>query len=89
MSVYLFCLSLDFTLNAVFFTDDLISERYNGDLGFLSNILRSIYSCIVGSILQSIMQSFSKYYPLIDSLILEGKNHKRTVILVKHFFFYL
>ena len=89
LSVYLFCLSLDFTLNAVFFTDDLISKRYNGELGFLSNILRSIYSCIVGSILQSIMQSFSTYYPLIDSLILEGKNHKRTVILGKHFFFYL
>lgn len=89
LSVYIFCLSLDFTLNALFFTDDVMSKRYNGELGFLSNILRSIYSCIVGSILQSIMQSFSKYYPLIDSLILDGKNHERTLILVKHFFFYL
>lgn len=66
-----------------------MSKRYNNKLNFISNILRSVYSCLVGVILHSIIQSFSKYYPLIDSVMLEEKNHYRTKVLVKNFFYYL
>ena len=85
ISVYIFSLNLDFTLNAAFYTDDVMSKRYNGELNFISNILRSVYSCLVGTIILYVINAFSTYYPLLDTIIVEGKNYERSFILVRHF----
>ena len=69
----------------MFYTDDVMSKRYNGELNFISNILRSVYSCLVGTIILYVINAFSTYYPLLDTIIVEGKNYERSFILVRHF----
>lgn len=43
LTAFFFSLAVDFTLNSVFFSDDVISEKYknNGKLSFLSEVLKS------------------------------------------------
>ena len=76
ISVYIFSLNLDFTLNAVFYTDDVMSKRYNGELNFISNILRSVYSCLVGTIILYMLSTRSQHITLY--LTLSSSKEKTT-----------
>ena len=71
LSEYIFYLLLTFALNAVFYTDDIISQRYHneGKLSFYTTILKSIYSSMLSFILSSIVSEFGKYYLYLDLLI--------------------
>ena len=53
ISVYLFSYAIDFTLNAVLFSDDVISRKYNNDgkIGFFITFFLSTCSNIVGYLL--------------------------------------
>ena len=61
LSIYLFELCLDLTLNCLLYTDDVVSQKYNNNgsitfftslsLSFMSNIFASIISFIVGKLI--------------------------------------
>ena len=60
LSIYLFELCLDLTLNCLLYTDDVVSEKYNNNgsieffttlsLSFMSNIFANIIAFIVGKL---------------------------------------
>ena len=87
LSAFFFSLAVDFTLNAVFFSDDVISEKYknNGKLSFLSEILKSLYSAAIGLILSSFILSLSSYTEMLELLSREYKFQKGYVELCKSF----
>ena len=100
LSEYIFYLLLTFALNAVFYTDDVISQRYHnkGELSFLTTILKSIYSSLLCFVLSSIVGVLARYYYYLDVLIRTIKDKesfmkycKRFVSFIKRriFFFYL
>ena len=48
LTVFITELSIDFWLNAIFYDDDIIEEKYNnGKLSFITEFLRSLYSFVV------------------------------------------
>ena len=75
LCLFLFTLSLDFTLNAIFYSDDIVSERYHneGSLSFFSEVLKSLYSAAIGFILSSFIISFSSYNSVLELIVKEYK----------------
>ena len=84
ISLFLSHLSMYFTLNALFYTDTLISPRYKGELTFIQNILRSIYSCLVSTVIFTILSFATSFAPLLDMLIVEVKYKKPLCRLTNH-----
>lgn len=84
ISLFLSHLSMYFTLNALFYTDTLISSRYKGELTFIQNILRSIYSCLVSTVIFTILSFATSFAPLLDMLIVEVKYKKPLCRLTNH-----
>ena len=89
LSVYLFSLSLDFALNALFFTDDIISQRYQngGSLSFVTSMLKSLYSCITGVILSSVVTSMSSYFTFLECLLFEISTSAKYMMICKEYIF--
>ena len=92
LSMCFFYMGVVFSLNAIFYNDDSISERYhnNGKLSLLANALRSLYSFLLSFVLLKIA-SFLKYYaPLFDVFVIEincsdtlGKYFNKGIYIVK------
>ena len=62
ITAYLTTLSIDFWLNAIFYTDSIVDEKFdNGNISFITEYLKSFYSCIVGVIFSSMLQKLSIY----------------------------
>ena len=62
ITCFLTSLSIDFWLNAIFYNDDIVDEKYeNGNISFLTEFLKSFYSCLVGFILFSLINKLSLY----------------------------
>ena len=74
---YIFCLLFDFTLNAILYTDDIVSEKYynNGKLSYLTSFLLSGIANFITAIF---IRFFRKliYYSSFLELLRFNKNEK-------------
>ena len=87
LSGYIFSLCLDFFLNAVFFTDDVVDEKYqNQKLSLLTDFLKSFYSCLVGLLICKISLNFSENFQLFELLEKEYSYSKKYLLIVNLFF---
>ena len=77
ISVYLYSLTLDFTVNALLFSDDIISSKYKngGKLKFWESWILSVSSNIVCKILTNSVCVLTKYNDNLN-LIIEEVNKK-------------
>ena len=74
MSLYIFCLSLDFTINSMLFSDDVISRNYHsgGNMDYIVSFTLSVLSNVIGSIVSIIfvkLAAHSEYYNEIEDEI--------------------
>ena len=75
LSSYLFAFCLDITFNAILFSDDIISEKYNngGEMNKYSSIGLNIISSIISSLLSSLIDKLITYSSLVEGLLKEKK----------------
>ena len=75
LSSYLFAFCLDITFNAILFSDDIISEKYNngGEMNKYSSIGLNIISSIISSLLSSLIDKLITYSSLFEGLLKEKK----------------
>ena len=73
LSSYLFAFTLDITFNAILFSDDIISEKYNngGKMNKYSSLGLSIISSIISYIISSMIAKLITYSSLIERLLKE------------------
>ena len=78
MSLYLFDLLLDLTINSLLFSDDLISQKYynNGGLKFFTSNMLSIVSNIISKIILYLTGKLINYYDILETITHEVKNSK-------------
>ena len=76
LCLFLFYIGLIFSLNAIFYFDSSISERYHnkGKVPIIENLLRSIYSYLISFILLKLVSFLKFYAPIFDVFALEIKN---------------
>jgi hypothetical protein len=87
IALFILSLSLVFVLNALFYTDKLISEKYhNNGLSLVTNFLRSILSSFISVFFFSIFNSLSDYLGKLYSLI-NGYNDNTIYTIVTYKFF--
>ena len=96
--IFSFCLEL--FLNAIFFTDDYISEMYHNDgvLDFFSSLPKSFYSLLVGFIIMFFLNFLSNSKNQFDEAtenIFESEKYKKKVnqilfgLKIKLIFFFI
>ena len=81
LSLYLFSFLTDFTMNALLFSDDVISQKYhnNGSLSFTTTFLLTVISNILSYIVSSILGRLTNF-PMVLELMIDNAKNK------KHFF---
>ena len=79
ISVYLYSLALDFTINALLFSDDIISSKYKngGKLKFWESWILSVGSNIVSKILTNYVCILTKYNDNLVFIIEQVKNKEK------------
>ncbi len=79
LSTYFFGILLDFTLNALLYSDDIISKKYknNGNLDFWTNELLSMISKLVGIIFSGIIINLTDYSIKLSLFVEEVKGNKK------------
>ena len=77
---------LDFVINALFYTDDQLSSRYqNGALTFAQDLLRSLPSNVISLIISSIFKSFVSFPMMLEMIISEVRTNKIAVFINKYY----
>ena len=73
LSSYIFSFSLDITFNAILFSDDIISEKYNngGKMNKYSSLGLSIISSVISSVISSMIAKLISYSLIVEKLINE------------------
>ena len=101
LSGYLFSLMIDFTLNSLLFSDDVLSAKYksgNNTLNFALSELLSIISNIIGNILAYIilkMTNYSYAFELVEKevkdneTILQIFNKYKKIIKIRLTFYFI
>ena len=79
ISVYLFELLLDLTMNCFLYTDDVVSEKYHndGNLSMFTSLSLSFISNIISSIAVFIIAKLTNYYEVLEIIISSVKNKKK------------
>ena len=86
LSFFVFSLTINFALNALFYTDDQLSSRYQqGELTFWQDMLRSLPANIIETIIGSIFKSFISYPPIFEMMVVEVKTKKFIKLLQKYY----
>ena len=85
LSIYVFELCLDLTLNCLLYTDDVVSEKYNnnGSIGFFTSLSLSFMSNIFASIIAYLVAKFSDYAGTLELMtkdITKEKQYLRNII---------
>ena len=73
LSLFFSDLAMLFVLNGLFYTNNQISSRYKGELNYIQNILRSIYSWLVGRVVFAILTCSFSFTPALDTIVYEIK----------------
>ena len=82
ISVYLFSLALDFTMNAMLFSDDVISDKYHtGEVSFLTSFLLSLFSNIIGYVLSYGVVKLSVFSFAFEEIKEEVKQRDKYIVL--------
>ena len=78
LSIYIFELCLDLTLNCLLYTDDVVSEKYNnnGSIEFFTSLSLSFMSNIFASIIAFIVSKLADYSDFMELIINEAYNKK-------------
>ena len=100
LSIYIFELCLDLTLNCLLYTDDVVSEKYNNNgsikffttlsLSFMSNIFAGIIAYIVGQLAE-----YSEFLEIIIKDVVFKQNYFLNIVkfkkylIIKLTFFYI
>ena len=81
LSIYIFELCLDLTLNCLLYTDDVVSQKYNnnGSIKFFTSLSLSFMSNIFASIISFIVGKLANYAEVLEFII-------KDVILKKDYF---
>ena len=81
LSSYLFSIISDFTMNAIFFSDSVISERYenSGKLPFLTTLIVTIFSKVIGYLFGKSLFLLTNYSPAME-LLVEYKNEEKQLL---------
>ena len=85
LSFLVFSFEINFFLNAIFYTDEYISEVYhnNGVLDFFSSLPKSIYSFFVTIIVENLLKMLSSSKKELLKIIKERKNKKEYLELME------
>ena len=82
LSIFLLSLLIDFTMNALLFSDDVISQKYHnkGDISFTTTMSLTIISNILSYILITIMNKLTNISPVLELLVnnINQKKHYYT-----------
>ena len=91
ISIYLFELLLDLTLNCFLYTDDVVSEKYhnNGSLSMFTSFSLSIISNIISSIFCAIISNLADYSEIFESIIINVKNKTKYLENIIRFLKYI
>ena len=81
LSLYLFELLLDLTLNALLFSDEIISQKYynNGKLLLITSNILSLASNIISSFVVFITAYLVKYEMIFETAVNEIKNPEKFI----------
>ena len=81
LSIYIFELCLDLTLNCLLYTDDVVSQKFNnnGSIKFLTSISLSFMSNIFASIISFIVGKLANYAEVLEFII-------KDIIFKKYYF---
>ena len=88
LSIYLFSLLLDLTLNCFLYTEDVVSEKYhnNGELEFFTSLslsfMSNIFSGIIVYVIAKLTQ-FSEFLELIKNEIFDKSHYLINIIRFK------
>ena len=79
ISIYLFELLLDLTMNCFLYTDEVVSEKYHndGNLSMLTSLSLSFISNIISSIAVFIIAKLTNYTEILEIIILYVKDKKK------------
>ena len=77
----IFSIISDFTMNALFFSDSVISERYenSGKLPFLTTLIVTIFSKVIGYLFGKSLFLLTNYSPAME-LLVEYKNKEKQLL---------
>jgi hypothetical protein len=87
-SSFLFGIIVDFSINALLFSDVILTEKYksgNNQLSFITNECLSIISDLVGSLFCNYMFKLINYSYALELIKKEVKNNKEIVNVYKEF----
>ena len=84
LSFLIFTFQISFFLNALFYTEDYISEAYHNDgvLNFISSLPKSIYSFIVAMITTNLLRMLSNSKSELMRIIIEHRNAQNYIELI-------
>ena len=79
LSLYLFDILLDLTINALLFSDDIISQKYynNGKLKIIILYILSLISNIICNFILNLTEMLINYYEILNTIIHEIKEPKQ------------
>ena len=85
ISVYLMSLHLDFSLNALLYSDDVVSQKYNngGSLNFVTILGLGFFANFIGNIICKSLEKLTLYNFPLEGLVKEVKDKKKFKLLEK------
>ena len=91
LSIYVFELCLDLTLNCLLYTDDVVSEKYNnnGSIKFFTSLTLSFMSNIFSSIIALIIGKLAEYASIMEIMIKDANKKNRYLLSIIKFKKYL
>ena len=86
ISLFFLHLSIIFTLNGLFYTDQIISEKYhNNGLSLLTNFFKSFLSSLINVVIFSILNKLSDYIGKLYTLLNEYNDYNIYTIITYKF----
>ena len=91
LSIYIFELCLDLTLNCLLYTDDVVSVKYNnnGSIGFFTSLSLSFMSNIFASIIAFIVGKLADYGDILEMILKNSIKQKQYFLNIIKFKKYL
>ena len=91
ISIYLFELLLDLTMNCILYSDEVVSQKYNneGKLSKITTLTLSIISNIISSFIVYLISYLVDYVEVIEAIIKNVKYMKDYHINIIRFFKYI
>ena len=91
LSLYIFELCLDLSMNCFLYTDDVVSEKYNnnGSIGFFTSLSLSFMSNIFAGIITYIVARLAEYANAFELIIKETIKKNQYLLIVLKFKKYL